>query len=62
MRVQGQQYRLRRCDDGPEELATMPEALAEEDEPEVSTTTTEASDEEAEESMRPSEYLQRRRR
>ena len=37
--IWGQHRRLRRCDDGPEELATMTEALAEEDEPEVSTKT-----------------------
>ena len=28
---------MRRCDDGPEELETTPEALEEEDEPEDST-------------------------
>ena len=53
----GQQQRLRRLDDGPEKLATMAEALIEEDEPDVSTTTTKASDEEAEETTCPSERL-----
>ena len=42
-RIQGQQRRMRRRDDGLEELATTTEALSEEDEPEVSTTSTEAS-------------------
>ena len=45
-RIRGRRRRLRRCDDGPDELATTTEASAEEDEPEVLTTTTEASDEE----------------
>ena len=49
-------------DDGPEELATMTEASAEEDEPEVLATTTEASIEKAEDATRPSERLPRRRR
>ena len=53
----GQQQRLRRLDDGPEKLATMTEALVEEDEPNVKTTTTKASDEEAEETTCPSERL-----
>ena len=60
--VQGQLRRLRSRDDRPEELKTTAEALAEEYEPEVSTKTTEASAEEAEETTRPSERLQRRRR
>ena len=47
-RIQGQQRRLRRCDDGPEELATMTEATAEEDDLEYSTTMMEASAEESE--------------
>ena len=38
------------------------EAFAEEDEPEISTTTTEALSEEAEDTTCPSESLQRRRR
>ena len=49
--------RLRRCNDGPEELETTAEASEEEDEPEVSTMTTEASAEEAEETTRLSERL-----
>ena len=40
--IRGRRRRLMRRDDGPEELATMTEASAEEDEPEVSTMTTEA--------------------
>ena len=39
----------------------MTEALAEEDKPEVLTTTTEASIEEAEDTKRPSERIQRER-
>ena len=62
MRVQRQRKRLRRCDDGPEEFATMAEASAEGDEPKDSTTTTEASSEEAEETTRLSERLQWQRR
>ena len=42
-------------------MATTTEALAEEDEPEESTTTAEALAEEAEETMRLSEYLQWKR-
>ena len=42
-RIQGQQQRLRRCYYVPEELAKTTEASEEEDEPEVSMTTTEAS-------------------
>ena len=42
-RIWGQRRRLQRRDDGPEELATTAEALVEEDEPEVLTTTMEAS-------------------
>ena len=61
-RVWERQQRIRRRDDGPEELATTAESSAEEDEPKDSTTTTEASAEEAEETTRPSERLQLRRR
>ena len=50
---------MRRRNDGPEELAKMTELLAEEDYIKDSTTTTEASTEEAEETTRPSECLQR---
>ena len=47
-----------RCNDRPEELATTTETLAEEeDETEVSTTTSEASIEKAEDTTRPSERL-----
>ena len=46
-RIQGRQPRLRRRDDGTEELATTTEALSEEDGPEVLMTTTEASTGEA---------------
>ena len=60
--IWGQQQRLRRCDDGPEKLATMAEALTEEDETEESTAKTEASEEEGEETTRPSECIQRRMR
>ena len=45
-RVQGQPWRPWRRNDGTEKFATNTEALAEEDDPKVSTTTTEASDEE----------------
>ena len=55
--IWGRQQRLRRRDDGPEELATTMEASAEEDDPEVSTMITEASAEGAEETTRPSERL-----
>ena len=60
--IQGRRQRLRRRDDGPDELATTTKASTEEYEPKVSTTRTEASIEEAEEITRPSERLQRRRR
>ena len=60
-RIWGQQLSLRRRDDGPELLATSTEALAEEDEPKDSTTKKDALGEEAEETKRPSERLQRRR-
>ena len=43
-RIQGQRWRLRSCVDGPEELATTTEASEEEDNTEVSTMTTEASE------------------
>ena len=55
--IQGQQRRLWRCDNRPEELATTMEDLAEENDPEVLTATTQASAEEAEETTRPSECL-----
>ena len=51
-----------RCDDGPEELATTAEASSEENDPEVSTTKTEASIEEGEDPTCPSERVRRRRR
>ena len=47
-RIRGQRQRLRSWDNGPEELATTAEASTEEDEPEVLTTRTEVSEEEAE--------------
>ena len=59
--IWGQQQRLWRCDDGPEELATTMVASAEEDDPEDSTTT-EASAEEAEDTPRLIERLRRRMR
>ena len=55
--IQGQQRRLRRRNDRPEELATMAEVSAEEDEPKVLAMTTEVSSEEAEKTTRPSERL-----
>ena len=61
MRGQGQRLRLPRCNDGTEELEKKMEASAEEDDPEDSTMTTEASAEEAEETTHLSERLQRRR-
>ena len=54
-RIWGRQWRLWRCDDGPEELATTTEVSEEEYDPEVLTTTTEVSDKEVEETTRPSE-------
>ena len=60
--IWGRRRRLQRCDDGPEELATTTEASAEEDDPEVSTMTTYASDEELEETKSPSELLRWQRR
>ena len=45
-RIWGQRQRIRRHDDGPEELATTTEASSEKDEPEDLTTTTEALSEE----------------
>ena len=51
-RIWGQRQRLRRRDDGPDELATTTEASSEEYAPEELTTTTEASEEEAEETTR----------
>ena len=56
-RGQGQRLRLPRCNDGTEELEKKMEASAEEDDPEDSTMTTEASAEEAEETTRLSERL-----
>ena len=52
-RIRGKRWRLKRRDDGPEEMATTVEvsASAEKDEPKDSTTMTEASAEEAEETM-----------
>ena len=55
--IQGRRRRLRRCDEGPEELVTTTEALEEEDEPEVLAMKTEAYAEEAEKTTRPSERL-----
>ena len=55
--TQGRRRRLRRRNNRPGELATMTEASAEEDEPEASTTKTEALAEEVEETMRLSESL-----
>ena len=57
LEIQGRLWRLRRRNDGPEELATTTEASTEEDKPKVSTTIMEASDEKAEETTRPSERL-----
>ena len=56
-RIQEQGRRLRRRDDGPEELVTTTEASTEEDEPKVLTTRTEVLAEEAEEATRTSERL-----
>ena len=61
-RIRGRRRRLQSRDDGLDKLATTTEASAEEYEPEVSTTTMEASKEEAEERTRPSESLQQWRR
>ena len=61
-KIRGQQRRLWRRDNKPEELAKSAEALAEEYEPKDWMAMTEASVEEAEETTRPSERLQRRRR
>ena len=47
LEIRGQRRRLRRCDNGPEELATTVEVSAEEYEPKVLTTTTEASSKDA---------------
>ena len=60
--MRGQQRRLRRLYDGPEESATTMEASSEEDDPGDSTTTTNASAEEAEETTRLIEHLQQWRR
>ena len=60
-RIQGRRQRLRRCNEGPEELAKTTKELAEEDDPEGSTTITEASEEEAEETTLLSERLRRQR-
>ena len=51
-RIWGQRQRLRRRDDRPEELATTTKSLEDEYDPKVSTTTTDASAEEAEETTR----------
>ena len=56
-RIQGQRRRLFRCNYGPEELATMTNALVEEDEPKGLTTTKEALAGEEEEMKRGSEHL-----
>ena len=61
-RIWGQQQRLRRCDDGPEELETTTGALVEKDEPEDLMTTMDASAEEVEETTRLREHLQWLRR
>ena len=60
--IWGQQWRLRHCGGGPEELATTKEASAEQDVTKVLTMTTEVSAEEAEETTHPSDYLRRQRR
>ena len=60
--IRGQRWRLLRRNDGPEELSTTTDALADEDEPEFSTTTMDASIEKAKYTMRLSERIQRRRR
>ena len=58
LEILGQQRRLLHCNNGPQELATATEALAEENDTEVSMMTTEASIEEAEDTTRLSERLQ----
>ena len=60
--IWGRRRRLRRRNDRPEELATNMEASSEEDYTKVFTTTTEASIEEAENTTRLSERLQRKMR
>ena len=55
--IQGRRRMLLRCNDGPYELATTTDASSEEDKPEVSTKTTEASIEEAEDTTHLSESL-----
>ena len=55
--IRGRRQRIRRRNNRPEGLATMTEASAEEDDPEVSTTTTEEPIEEAEDITRLSEHL-----
>ena len=57
--IRGQRRWLLHRDEGPYEMATTTEASAEEYKSEVSTMTTEASIEEAEDTTRLSEYLQR---
>ena len=59
--IWGRRWRMLRCDDGPYELYTTTEALAEDDDPGVLTTTNEASIEEAEDTTHLSELLRRRR-
>ena len=61
-RIWRQLQRMRRRDDGPEELATPMEVSAEEDETRELTTKMEALAEEAEETTRLSECLQQQRR
>ena len=55
--ILGRQWRMRRCNDRPEELVTTTNAFSEEDEPEVLTRITEVLAEEAEETTRPSESV-----
>ena len=55
--IRGRHWWMLHHNDGPDKLATMTEALAEEDYPEFLTATTEASFEEAEDTTRPGEHL-----
>ena len=61
LEIQGQRRRLLCRNGGPEELATTTEVSEEEYKTKVSTKTTEASIEEAEDTTHPSERLRRRR-
>ena len=61
-RIWGQKRRLWRCNDKPEKLATMTEALVEKYDPEESTKMTKALAEEGEETTRLKECLRRQRR